>query len=70
MGRKNIQQGPNNTASGNDEVGVQVGQVRGRANPRQATPPPAPANTQKVRSGNATVGRQEDVIEGGLTIRF
>ncbi|THJ74939.1 hypothetical protein [Candidatus Frankia alpina] len=66
-----------NIASGNDNVPVQVGRVLGRSRSAQddATPPPAstgqddaPTTNTNIRSGNARVGRQADVIDGGLTI--
>lgn len=63
-----------NHASGNDRVAVQVGQIipasdRDRAD--REKPAPAAAGTSiNVRSDNATVGQQADVITGDLTIRM
>jgi|HigsolmetaAR206D_1030411.scaffolds.fasta_scaffold05711_1 hypothetical protein len=70
MGRKNV-------AGGNDRVALQVGVVLGRrgkpaTQPGSATPAgsAAPATTRvvNVRSGNARVGKQADVIAGDLHV--
>lgn len=65
MDRKNV-------ASGNDRVAMQVGRVLGRpvkpAAPSGETAP-STSTVVNVRSGNAQVGEQTDVIVGGLHIR-
>ncbi|MGI5214964.1 hypothetical protein [Plantactinospora sp. CA-290183] len=67
---KKVQRGSHNVAGDGDQVAVQVGQIK-PASDRSGREQPAPAGgtSTNVRSDNATVGRQEDVIEGGLTIR-
>ncbi|MFI7217893.1 hypothetical protein [Micromonospora maritima] len=62
-----------NVASGNDRVAVQAGQVHGRRDAGKKDTPkvdPTPGRSENVRSGNARVGRQVDVISGDLHIRF
>ncbi|MEV4762561.1 hypothetical protein AB0J89_07980 [Micromonospora chokoriensis] len=64
-----------NVASGTDRVAVQAGQVHGRRDASKTskdTPKtdPTPVRSENVRSGNARVGRQVDVISGDLHIRF
>jgi hypothetical protein len=64
-----------NVASGTDRVAVQVGQVHGRRDAGKtskdtAKVDPTPGRSENVRSGNARVGRQADVISGDLHIRF
>jgi hypothetical protein len=61
-----VQRGSHNVASGDDQVAVQVGRTGG-AKPPKPAPSPGGGSNANVRGGNATVGRQEDVIEGGLT---
>ncbi|MGA5312288.1 hypothetical protein [Micromonospora taraxaci] len=66
--------GRTNRASGNDRVAIQVGEVKGSKTAKTAKPTPTskdtPTQTENIRSGNATVGRQVDEIRGGLTIRW
>ncbi|MEU1751991.1 hypothetical protein ABZ436_04940 [Micromonospora matsumotoense] len=60
-----------NTASGTDRVAVQAGQIHGRTDTTKPTAPAAdtaPGRTDNVRTGNARVGRQADVITGGLNL--
>jgi hypothetical protein len=64
-----------NVASGNDRVAVQVGRVvaadeRPKDEPARTKPPAGTGGgkTKNVVEGNAKVGRQEDVIKGGLNI--
>ena len=69
-----IQRGPNNVAGNGDQVDLQVGEIkpadsRDRSSRQQPTPPPA-GRSENVRTGNATVGEQADVITGGLRITF
>lgn len=64
--------GKRNVADGNDRVAVQVGRIepagdRDRSGRDKAARTEAGATTN-TRSGNATVGRQEDTITGGLNI--
>ncbi|MFF0720443.1 hypothetical protein [Micromonospora sp. NPDC003816] len=63
-----------NVASGTDRVAVQAGQVHGRRDTSKSadttTAETGPVRTENVRSGNARVGQQADVVTGGLHIRF
>jgi hypothetical protein len=73
-----------NIASGNDTIGVQVGQIVTHdpdTHTPAPSPAPAPASTDpggddstptvvNIRSGNARVGMQTDAVHGGITIRF
>ncbi len=60
-----------NIASGDDVVALQVGQIiaPGAETVPQPTPAPAddtPTNAINIRSGNARVGMQADVVTGDL----
>lgn len=68
-----------NHASGNDRVPVQVGRVAGRAKKPDSTSEQTTANQKptkdtgtptNIRSGDARVGVQADVIVGDLVIRM
>jgi hypothetical protein len=61
-----------NIADGDDRVAVQVGQVHGRKSPKPAPEQvdDQPGRTENIRTGNARVGRQADVITGDLHISF
>ena len=63
-----------NIASGDDYVPVQVGRIHHRSETSERRPDqdttdtPAAGRTVNIRTGNATVGQQADVIDGDLVI--
>ncbi len=60
-----------NVASGNDRVAIQVGKVHGRSGDKPAPAAPAASGPSvNVRSGNARVGKQTDVVRGDVQIKF
>ena len=72
MANRKIQRGSRNVAGNGDRVAVQVGQIspagdRDRTSRRQPLPtPPEAVDSENIRTGNATVGEQADVIVGDI----
>jgi hypothetical protein len=57
----------NNTASGNDNVRVQISRVRGGKTPKPSAPK-KDATFSNIRTGKARVGRQIDVVHGDVNL--
>jgi hypothetical protein len=61
--------GKRNVATGTDQVAIQAGEIRGGKAAKAARPAAAESGgSTNVRSGTATVGRQEDTITGDIRI--
>lgn len=63
-----IQRGSHNVAGDGDRVDLQVGEIKPADSRAQRTAPTPAGRSENIRTGNATVGRQDDVIVGDIRI--